>query len=172
MQNTVNIYRIVKLPAKEADTISVSQLYPLHSPSMFLCLCLSELRCCLKKSARKKTIAGKMHDIFKASSGFISLYQYTSHSGYHLKSLACFKKEGLLRHLSSQMVHAKYSAESRALPFGLAYTLCLWHAWRHPVHHIIHLILLHLDCLTHRDMQLIRCWICIIPRGITDMSHI
>lgn len=81
---------------------------------------LSELRYCLKSTARKKTIARKVHSTFKASSGFTSLYQCSSHLGYP-KCLACSKKEPLLlyllRHLNSQMVHAKYSTESRALPF-------------------------------------------------------
>lgn len=110
MQNTMNIHRIVKILAKEADAISVSQLHPLHSSSLFPCLCSSDLRCYVKKSARKKTVMGKIHDVFKASSGFTSLYQYSSHLGY-LKSLVCFKKEALLRYLGSQMVHAKYSTE-------------------------------------------------------------
>lgn len=60
---------------------------------------------------------GKVHDIFKASSVFRSLYQYSSHLGY-LRSLACFKKEPLLRQLSFQMAHAKYSREIKALPFA------------------------------------------------------
>jgi len=38
MQNIMNIDRIVKVLAQEADAISVSQLHPLHSSSLLPCL--------------------------------------------------------------------------------------------------------------------------------------
>lgn len=104
MQSTINTCRIVEVLAK-------SQQYPLHSPSLFLLL--SELRC-LKKSTRKKTVTRKIRDKWKTSAGFTSLYQYSRHSA-NPKILAV-KKEPLLRHLTSQMVHAEYSTQSRALP--------------------------------------------------------
>lgn len=82
MQSTINICRIVEVLAK-------SQLHPLHSPSLFVCL--SEWRCYLRRSARKKTVTRKICDKLKTSSGFTSLYHYSSHSAY-LKILVCFKK--------------------------------------------------------------------------------
>lgn len=73
IQNTMNVHRIVKVLAKEADTILVSQLHSLHSSSLFPCLCSSHLRCCVKKSARKKDLSwercmtySKHHQVLQA----------------------------------------------------------------------------------------------------------
>lgn len=172
MQNTRNIHRVVKVLAKETDSISVSHLHLPHTSLLFPRLCLGDLRCCLKKRARKKkAITGKMYGIFKTTSGFTSVFQYCSHSGY-LESLVCFEREALWRHLSSETVQAKQSTKSRALSFESSLSIMILTHLKTPFtssEHTIHLICLSLDSVTLRDTQLIRCCIYIIPRGTADM---
>lgn len=86
------------------------------SPTLTLTLCiLSELRC-LKKSLDKRlsqeryVINGKHHQVSQACTKILATQPIQ-------RFLFALKKEPLLRHLTSQMVHAKYSTESRAMPF-------------------------------------------------------
>lgn len=105
MQSKINMCRIVEILAK-------SQQHPLHSPSLFVLL--SELRC-LKKSTRKRLsqeryVTNEKHQVSQACTNIPATQPIQ-------RFLLALKKEPLLRHLTSQMVHAKYSTKSRALPF-------------------------------------------------------